>query len=89
MFKTGLNTSRTYRSAAVLIPIAFGLWSILLGIDSNWDLRNYHLYNAFALLNGKLATDLAPGGFQTYFNPLLDVPYYLAITHFPRAWSVS
>jgi hypothetical protein len=83
MFKTSLNTSRSYRNAAILIPLAFGLWSVLLGIDSNWDLRNYHLYNAFAFLNGKLAIDLAPGGFQSYFNPLLDVPYYLAVMHLP------
>lgn len=48
-----------------------------LGQDANWDLLNYHLYNPFALLTGRLRVDLIPAGFQTFFNPLLDVPYYL------------
>jgi hypothetical protein len=67
----------------LLVPIAFGIWSLLLGPDNNWDLRNYHLYNAFAFLHNKLGTDFAPAGFQSYFNPLLDIPYYLAISHLP------
>lgn len=82
-FRTYLNSPQAQIHATVLIPLAFGLWSLLLGADSNWDLRNYHLYNAFAFLNGKLGIDLAPAGFQSYFNPLLDIPYYLAITHLP------
>lgn len=83
MLNIDLNSPRVSRNAAVLVPLAFGLWSVLLGADSNWDMRNYHLYNAFALLKGKLQIDFAPAGFQTFFNPLLDVPYYLAITHLP------
>lgn len=78
-----LNSARAPIHAAVLVPIAFGIWSILLGADNNWDLRNYHLYNAFAFLHNKLGTDFAPAGFQSYFNPLLDIPYYLAINHLP------
>lgn len=60
-------------SLAVLA--AFGCASIALGQDANWDLRNYHLYNPWAFLDGRLATDLAPAGMPTYFNPLLDLPY--------------
>lgn len=73
----------TYRMAAIAGPLVFGIISLLLGADTNWDLQNYHLYNAFALLNGKLDVDLAPAGFQTYFNPMLDVPYFLAMQHLP------
>ncbi len=51
--------------------------SVLLGQDANWDLRNYHLYNPWALLTGRLDLDLLPAGVQSLFNPLLDVPYYL------------
>ena len=83
LFWLYLNSSRAQIHAAVLVPIAFGIWSLLLGADNNWDLRNYHLYNAFALLHNKLDIDLAPAGFQSYFNPLLDLPYYLAINHLP------
>jgi hypothetical protein len=61
----------------------FGLISLCLGADTNWDLTNYHIYNPYALLNGKLHIDLAPAGLQTYFNPLLDVPYYLMTQYFP------
>ncbi len=71
-----LNSARAVRNACIGVPIAFGLLSLLLGLDTNWDVYNYHLYNPFAWLNGKLAIDLAPAGFQSYFNPLLDVPYY-------------
>lgn len=69
--------------ALVWVPLAFGVWSVLLGSDANWDLYNYHLYNAFAYLNGKLSIDFAPGGMQNFFNPALDIPYYLAITTLP------
>jgi hypothetical protein len=47
------------------------------GQDRNWDLLNYHLYNAFSLVDGRFARDLYPVGIQSYFSPLLDVPYYL------------
>ncbi len=77
------DSPRATRRARIAVPIAFGLYSLILGADGNWDLYNYHLYNAYAFLNGKLAIDFAPAGFQSYFNPLLDVPYYLAITHLP------
>lgn len=83
IFRIDLNTLRTQRHAVIIVPFAFGLWSLLLGTDSNWDLRNYHLYNAFSFLNDKLNIDFAPAGFQSFFNPTLDVPYYLAITHLP------
>ena len=63
--------------AALCVPLLFGLASMLLGQDSNWDLRNYHLYNGYAVLNGRVGFDLAPAAFQTYFNPALDVFYHL------------
>lgn len=69
--------------ACLLAPIIFGLISLYLGADANWDLRNYHLYNAFAFLHQKLTIDLAPAGLQTYFNPLLDLPYYWMSNHLP------
>ncbi|WGG53314.1 glycosyltransferase 87 family protein [Rugamonas sp. DEMB1] len=61
---------------AVLVPILFGLVSVAIGQDDNWNLRNYHLYNVYALLNERIGFDLAPARFQTYFNPTLDLLYY-------------
>jgi hypothetical protein len=62
---------------ALLVPVLFGLLSVALGQDDNWDLRNYHWYNPYALLNDRLHVDMAPGNWQSYFNPMIDVPYYV------------
>jgi len=67
------------------VPLCFGLYSVILGQDTNWDLLNYHLYNPYAFLNNRLSFDLAPAGLQTYFNPLMDLAYFVAISHWsPR-----
>jgi hypothetical protein len=63
-------------------PFALGILSILLGQDANWDLRNYHWYNPYALLTGRFTFDLAPGSF---YNSVLDVPLFLLAQHVP-AW---
>lgn len=53
----------------------------MLGQDINWDLQNYHLYNPYAFLNDRIEFDLAPAGLQSWFNPLLDLAYFFAISH--------
>jgi hypothetical protein len=53
-----------------------GIASLLRGADTNWDLRNYHFYNPWAWLNGRLYWDYAPAQIQSYHNPLLDLPFY-------------
>jgi len=78
-----LNAPSTLARARVAIPLVAGVVSVALGQDTNWDLYNYHLYNPYAMLNGKLAVDLAPAGLQSYLNPLLDVPYYVATRYLP------
>lgn len=62
---------------------AFGVLSVLLGQDANWDLANYHLYNAYAFVHDRLRVDLAAAGLQSYFNPLLDLPYYWMTMRLP------
>ena len=78
-----MNSPRALKIAAVAVPLGFGVWSCVLGQDANWDLQNYHLYNAFAFLGGKLGIDFAPAGLQTFFNPILDIPYFVASAHLP------
>lgn len=78
-----LNSARILAWAAVFVPLCFGLVSVWLGADENFDLRNYHLYNAYAFLTGRLSLDMAPTGVQSYFNPLLDLPYYYVSQHWP------
>lgn len=65
-----------------LVPIGIGIYSWSLGQDTNWDLLNYHLYNPYAFLTDRINVDLAPAGLQTYFNPFIDVAYFVAIEHF-------
>ncbi len=59
-----------------LAPLFYGLLALALGMDANWDLRNYHWYNAYAFLNGRIGIDLLPAQMPTFYNPLLDVPFY-------------
>lgn len=53
-----------------------GIVSVLLGQDRSWDLANYHIYNVHAFLNGRIGYDITPCGIQSYFNPIIDFPYY-------------
>ena len=64
-----------------LAPFAIGLLAIMLGQDANWDLRNYHFYNAYAFLNNRYGQDLLPSQTPYFYNPLLDVPFFLLATH--------
>lgn len=64
-------------------PALIGLLGVMLGQDVSWDLRNYHWYNAYAFVNGRYGFDLMPSQIQFFFNPLLDVPFYLLASHVP------
>jgi hypothetical protein len=61
----------------VLAPLAFGLLALYLGQDANWDFRNYHWYNGYAFVTGRYALDLLPSQTPFFYNPALDVPFYL------------
>jgi hypothetical protein len=70
----------TSKNCSFLIGIIgcfiFGCWSLFAGQDVNWDLRNYHLYNAYAYVYDRVGFDYAQAGVQTYLNPLIDLPYF-------------
>ena len=66
-----------------LAPFLFGLLAVRLGQDANWDFRNYHWYNAYAFLNGRYGFDLLPSQTPYFYNPTLDVPFFLLATHVP------
>lgn len=70
----------------VIIFLAFiilaGILSISLGTDRSTDVYNYHIYNPWAFLNNRIGFDLLPADIQSYFNPLLDIPYFLMIKYF-------
>ena len=72
---------KQYRLAQLALCLVVGVVaSILIGQDSSWDLRNYHLYNPFAFMTGRFGLDFFPADQQTGFNPTIDIPYaYLAL----------
>lgn len=59
---------------------------VLLGKDTSWDFRNYHWYGPYALFNDRLSVDVAVAHLASWYNPYLDVPFYLLATHVP-AWA--
>ena len=72
-----------------LCVVAAGARSIALGQDANWDLKNYHWYNAYALLNGRLGWDIAPAQIQTYLNPIGDLPFWWLVHALPDTRGVA
>lgn len=64
-----------------LVPLLFGALALWLGQDANWDLRNYHWYNAYALLTDRYGFDLLPSQTPSFYNPALDVPFFLLASH--------
>lgn len=79
------DSRRNVIVAALAAMCLAALVSLLRGQDSNWDLRNYHLYNAYAWLTDRIALDLAPAQMQTYFPPLIDLPYFVLAPRWPMA----
>src|SRR5436190_3687566 len=75
------RSSRLLESVSLLgaMLIAGAISALLLRQDSNWDLRNYHFYNAWAFVHHRLGWDLAPAQMQTFLNPLLDLPFYAMV----------
>jgi hypothetical protein len=82
------------RNSPSLRPVSAGEWMFLifsilvwtgyvvyLGKDTSWDFRNYHWYIPYALLNGRLDIDLLVAHQASYYNPFLDVPFYLLAQH--------
>jgi MFS family permease len=63
--------------------------SLLLGQDSNWDLRNYHYYDGWAFASGTPDRDLWPAQQQSFANPILPTLVYLLIANLPPLFAVS
>jgi hypothetical protein len=65
----------------ILAPFFVGLVAIILGQDINWDLRNYHYYIPYSLLNDRMGFDIVPAHTPNFYNPLLYVPFYYMATY--------
>jgi len=83
-FMTSTFLQRIFRYLPWLIgPLYCGVLALCMGQDANWDLRNYHFYNAYAFLHHRLDYDVAPAQVATFYNPLLYVPFYEAVRLLP------
>ncbi len=65
------------------VPLIFALINVLVGKDANWDFLNYRWYDAWSLLHGRLETDVLVANHATFYNPLLELPFYELATHLP------
>lgn len=84
-----MTTARKQTAIAVVIAgaaLAGALYAYYAGEDINWDWQNYHEYGGFALLNGRFDSDVVPGGFQSFLNPLVYVLPYLMRHHLAAPW---
>lgn len=83
-------TARPFTPPVILflaaVALAVGALSLALGQDANWDLRNYHWYNAYAFWTGRWAIDVAPSQVPAFYNPTLDLPFYWLAEALPARW---
>jgi hypothetical protein len=68
---------------SLLAPFGFALLALFIGKDASWDFQNYHFYNPYAFLTGRFGLDIAMGHHATYYNPLIDIPFFLMTQHLP------
>lgn len=72
----------------LLGPLAVAALALWLGQSTSWDLRNYHWYNAYALLHGRMGFDMAVAHHATFYNPLIDLPLWFVASHVP-GWTAA
>lgn len=64
----------------LFLLLGAGLGSYYM-FEVKWDWANYHYYNPWAFLNNRVGYDIAPASINTYFNPLIDLPYYFMVQY--------
>ena len=63
-----------------LFVVVAGCAALAKGQDANWDLQNYHYYDPWALVHGRLlGFDVVAAQLQTFHNPALDLVFYAMI----------
>jgi len=67
-----------FLGVSLALCTAYVVW---LGKDTSWDFRNYHWYIPYAFLNDRMAIDVAVAHQASYYNPLVDVPFYWLAVH--------
>jgi hypothetical protein len=73
----------------LFLGLVIAFWAgfvVFLGKDTSWDFRNYHWYAPYAFLHHRLGFDVAVAHQASYYNPFLDIPFYLLATNLP-SWA--
>lgn len=83
--KTAVNIPATLLVLCGGIVVS-GLLSILFGKCLNYDLFNYHYYNAYSFVTKRLDFDYGVANIHGYFNPLPDLPFYLLVNNVSPIW---
>ena len=67
--------------ALLAVWFTLAAWAALqAGQDANWDLQNYHFYDPWAWLSGRIFDrDVAAAQLQTFHSPFADVPFYALV----------
>ena len=89
MMKPGLRLAPFELAFLVGVILAGSAFVVWLGKDTSWDFRNYHWYIAYALLHGRMGFDVSVAHQATYYNPLLDVPFFLLARHAPSWFALG
>src|SRR6201995_899568 len=79
-----MSRTRLSRQELLFLGLTILFWAgfvVVLGKDTSWDFRNYHWYAPYAFLNDRLGFDVAVAHQASYYNPYLDIPFYLLATH--------
>ncbi len=63
--------------------VVCGVWSVSRGQDINFDQRQYHFYNAYALVHGRIDFDSSPAGAQTFLSQYYNIPFFYLALHAP------
>jgi hypothetical protein len=82
------HTGWPLRSPEIFLTAALGVvftavWAVALGKGVSWDQKNYHYYDAYAWLAGRMDFHVAPAGLHSWLNPLAYVPHSWVINHAP------
>ena len=78
---TRVASSRLADTGLLVLCVAVaGFIALAKGQDANWDLQNYHFYDPWALVHGRLfAVDFVAAQLQTFHNPALDLVFYAMV----------
>jgi hypothetical protein len=67
----------------IAIPLLSGAMALVLGQDVSGDQLMYHFYTPHAFVAGRLNRDVAAAGLGSFHNPLMYLPFYVAVQLLP------